>query len=172
MVQKILTTIGLLFLLALPTQANTVKINDLVENAKVYDGKTITIQAEAIGEVLERGEYAWININDKSNAIGVFVPIAEAKKITFFGDYAHTGDTVIITGIMHNACNEHGGELDIHAETITIVRLGSVTTRSVSTVKIASFGLLALLAALLGLYFYKVVTPNRVQDQAGEDDTE
>jgi hypothetical protein len=62
--------------------------------------------------------------------------------------------------------------LDIHAETITVVRLGSTTARPVSVVKIASFGLLALLAALLGLYFYKVVTPNRVTDQHGEDDTE
>lgn len=172
MVQKILTTIGLLFLLVLPTQATTVKINDLVEKAKEYDGKTITLEAEAIGEVLERGDHAWININDKSNAIGVYVPIAEAKKITFFGDYAHTGDTLIITGVMRNACVEHGGELDVHAETITVVRLGSSTARPVNVVKIASFGLLALLAGLLGLYFYKTVTPNRVQDQPGEDDTE
>jgi len=172
MVQKILTTIGLLFLLVLPIQASTVKINDLVEKAKEYDGKTITLEAEAIGEVLERGEYAWININDKSNAIGVYIPIAEAKKITFFGDYAHTGDTVVITGVMHNACVEHGGELDVHAEKITIVRVGSYTNRPVNVVKIASFGVLALLAALLGLYFYKIVTPNRVQEQAGEDDTE
>ncbi|MGB7594157.1 MAG: hypothetical protein WBL80_01160 [Erysipelotrichaceae bacterium] len=172
MVQKILIAIGLLFLLTLPAQATTVKINDLVEKAKEFDGKTITLEAEAIGEVLERGDYAWININDKSSAIGVYVPIAEAKKIKFFGDYAHTGDTLVITGVMHNACVEHGGELDVHAQTITVIRLGSNTARPVSVVKIASFGLLALLAALLGLYFYKVVTPNRVQNQTGEDDTE
>ena len=172
MVQKILTTIGLFILLALPVSASTVKINDLVEKAKEYDGKTVTLEAEAIGEVLERDAYAWVNINDKSNAIGVYMPITEAKKIRFFGDYAHTGDTLLITGVMHNACVEHGGELDIHADKITIVRQGSDTTRPVSGVKIALFGLLALLAALIGFYFYKVVTPKRVQDQIGEDDTE
>jgi hypothetical protein len=172
MVQKILTTIGLFILLALPIQATTVKINDLVEKAKEYDGQTITLEAEAIGEVLERGDHAWININDKSNAIGVYVPIAEAKKITYFGEYAHTGDTLRITGVMYNACVEHGGELDVHAETITIVRAGSDTIRPVNIIKIASFGVLALFASLLGLYFYKVITPNRVKGQPVEDDGE
>lgn len=172
MVQKIVMILGLFILLALPTQATTVKINDLVENAKTYDGQTITIQAEAIGEVLERGENAWINVNDKSNAIGVYIPISEAKKITFFGDYAHTGDTLLITGIMHNACVEHGGELDIHAETITIVKAGSATPHPVKLIKIASFGFLALFASLLGVYFYKVITPNRLQRQPSEEETE
>ncbi len=172
MAQKIVTILGILCFLVLPVQATTVSISDLVEKAKQYDGQTITIKAEAIGEVLERGDHAWINVNDKSNAIGVFVPIAEAKKIVFFGDYAHTGDTLIITGIMHNACVEHGGELDIHAQSITIVKAGSPTERPVEFVKILTFGGLAILAAMLGLYFYKTITPNRVQDEPNKEDTE
>jgi len=172
MVQKSLVLLGLFILLALPVQASTVKINDLVEKAKEYDGQTVTLQAEAIGEVLERGDYAWININDKSNAIGVYVPISEAKKITFFGDYANTGDTLVIMGVMHNACKEHGGELDVHAESITILTKGSLTPRPIPIEKILFFGFTALTAAFLGLYYFKVITPNRVNDQIDEEDTE
>jgi hypothetical protein len=130
------------------------------------------LQAEAIGEVLERGDHAWININDKSNAIGVYVPITEAQKIAFFGDYAHTGDMLLITGVMHNACKEHGGELDVHAERISIIKAGSPTLRPVPIEKVALFGLLAIFASLLGLYFYKVVKPNRRHNQPVEEETE
>jgi hypothetical protein len=172
MVKKIIVLCGLFILMALPVQASTVKINDLVEKAKEYDGQTVTLHAEAIGEVLERGDHAWVNINDKSNAIGVYVPIAEAKKITFFGDYANTGDTLVITGVMYNACKEHGGELDVHAETITILKKGSVTLRPIPIEKVVFFGFCALFAASIGLYFYKVISPNRVNDQADDEETE
>jgi hypothetical protein len=172
MVKKIIVLCGLFILMVLPVQAATVKINDLVEKAKEYDGQTVTLQAEAIGEVLERGDHAWININDKSNAIGVYVPIAEAQKISYFGDYANTGDTLVITGVMHNACKEHGGELDVHAEAITILKKGSVTPRPIPVEKIVFFGFSALFAALLGLYFYRVITPNRVNEQADDEETE
>jgi hypothetical protein len=172
MVQKIIVLFGLFILLALPVQASTVKINDLVEKAKEYDGQIVTLQAEAIGEVLERGDHAWININDTSNAIGVYVPLAEAQKISFFGDYANTGDTLVITGVMHNACKEHGGELDVHAETITVLKRGSVTSRPIPVEKIIFFGFSALFAASIGFYFYKVITSNRVNEQADDEETE
>jgi hypothetical protein len=172
MVQKILIGLGLILLFILPVQASTTKINDLIEKAKELDGTTVTLQAEAIGEVLERGDHAWVNINDKSNAVGVYVPIAQAQKITFFGDYANTGDTVLITGVFHNACKEHGGELDVHAELITVVKIGSVTSRPVSFQKVAYFSLFALIAAILGFYFYKVVKPNRVHKDVDAEETE
>jgi len=169
MVQKIIGIIFLFGLLILPVNAETRKINDLVENAKALDYQTVTIQAEAIGEILERGEYAWVNVNDQSNAIGVFVPIEEAEKIKFFGDYFHQGDTLLITGVLYNACKEHGGELDIHAKTITVVSVGQRLDKPINSQKTLIFVGFAFLASILGVYFYQVAKPKRIRDASSEE---
>lgn len=169
MVQKIIGVVLLFGLLILPVHAETRKINDLVENAKALDYQTVTIQAEAIGEILERGEYAWINVNDKSNAIGVYVPISEAQKITYFGDYFHEGDTLLITGVLYNACQEHGGELDIHAKTITVVSVGQRFDKPIDSQKALIFIGFALLASVIGVYFYQVAKPKRIRDASNEE---
>ena len=96
------------------------EINGLVENAFELDGKQVTVQGEAIGEVLERGEYSWININDTTNAIGIWAKQSDINQIQHYGDYKHKGDIVRITGEFHRACPEHGGDVDIHLSLIHI----------------------------------------------------
>lgn len=84
----------------LPANAEeTIGINDLINNAETYDKQTVVVEGEAIGEVLERGDYAWVNINDGTNAIGIWMTETEAKTIETFGDYKHIGDTLKITGV-------------------------------------------------------------------------
>ena len=85
-------------------------INDLVEHAAALDGTEVTVtEKRAIGEAMERGEYAWVNLSDGTNAIGIWLPLTEAKLITYFGDYKNKGDSVRITGIFNRACADHGG---------------------------------------------------------------
>lgn len=172
MVKKSLILVLLFMVFALPVHASSWSINELVENADMLDGVVVTIEAEAIGEVLERGEFAWVNINDKTNAIGVYVPIEEAKKIKFFGDYKHTGDTVRFSAVFHNACVEHGGEMDLHATSITIVKTGSSTDHPIEALKLIVFGFLAFLTLGIGVYFYHTVKPKRVHGHQSEDETE
>jgi len=116
--------------------AATLSINALVEEAMDYDLQIVTIEAEVIGEVLERSDGAWINVNDGSNAIGVWIPLSEAEKIHHFGDYDHVGDTVLITGVFHRSCVEHGGEVDIHAEVIDVTATGSEVEHPLSISKL------------------------------------
>ncbi len=65
--------------------AKPIDSNTLINNAFKYDGKFIEFQGEAIGEIMKRGNYAWVNIHDGSNAIGVFLKYEDAKKIKYLG---------------------------------------------------------------------------------------
>lgn len=172
MVKKSVIFVFLILLFTVPVHASKWTINELVENADLLDGVVVTIEAEAIGEVLERGDFAWVNINDATNAIGVYVPIAEAKKIKIFGDYKHTGDTIRFSAIFYNACDEHGGEMDLHASSITIVKSGSMTDHPIDPMKVVLFGFLAFLTLGIGVYFYHTVKPKRVHGHQSEDETE
>lgn len=121
--------------LILTLQTSIVPIHDLVVKSHEYDHKNITIKAEVILEVLERDDYAWINVNDGTNAIGVYVPIEMVKDLDVFGDYNHIGDKVLIEGVFTRNCEEHGGEIDIHATKLTIVEEGYEVKHEVSSLK-------------------------------------
>ncbi len=137
--------------------ADTTKINDLVENAMVLDGKTVIVTGEAIGEVLERGKYAWVNIHDGSNAIGIWMKIEDAKKITYFGDYRNIGDTVIITGTFSRACTEHGGDVDIHCSNLEIMNKGHVSKEELSASKVVFAAASLFVTSLLAVLYFKLM---------------
>ncbi len=135
----------------------TVSINSLVGDAETYDNQTVTIEGEAIGEVLERGDYAWVNLNDGTNAIGIWMKASDAKIIEYFGDYKHVGDTVRITGLFSRNCTEHGGDVDIHCATIELVKTGSVVQAEISTTKIIVAVILLCAAALISLIYNRLM---------------
>ncbi|HOU09709.1 MAG TPA: hypothetical protein PL044_03700 [Clostridiales bacterium] len=116
--------------------ADTVKINDLINKMTYYNGRLVTVEGEAVGETLERGEYAWVNINDGSNAIGIWLTSGDAERISYFGDYKHIGDTVRITGVFSENCSEHGGDVDIHCDRMDIVCKGYVKNEVIPRTKI------------------------------------
>ena len=141
------------FIICIPAtvRAETTKINDLIENAKDFDGQEVMIQGEAIGENMIRNSYAWININDISNSIGVWLSSDEVNEIKYYGNYMHIGDTVKITGTFYRACKEHGGEADLHAITFEVVESGHPVNITISIPKIIAAAILLVVA--LFLYF-------------------
>ena len=124
-----------------------------MEDALSYNGQTVTVEGEAIGEALERGEYSWVNISDGTNAIGIWMKKADEDSIKFYGDYKHLGDTVRVTGVFSRDCAEHGGDVDIHCASLSIVKAGHSVLSAVTQKKIAIAAILAFFAALLA-YFY------------------
>lgn len=132
-----LAALTLYFLfLALPCFAQSVSSAVLIEHAKEYDGKTVTFQGEVIGDIMARGNFAWININDGNNAIGIWLPKEFTADIKYTGSYKFSGDVIEVTGIFNRACKEHGGDLDIHATEIIKVSEGSPIKEKVSQHKI------------------------------------
>lgn len=144
---------GILFLLVgyIPSYALTYAISskELVQEAKRYNGQMIYFEGEIIGEVMRRGDTAWLNISDGGFAIGVFAQTSHLPKITYYGGYKTVGDRIQVKGVFNRTCSMHGGELDIHAKSLTIVKQGHLVEHPInlSRVRIALF--LSLIALIL-----------------------
>ncbi len=108
---------------------------DLIEHSEKYDEQNITFEGEVVGDIMIRGDFTWINISDIDSAIGIWAPRELSDKITYKGGYKYNGDRVRIEGVFHRACSEHGGDLDIHAESIEILEVGSERIHEVSEKK-------------------------------------
>ncbi len=99
--------------------------NYIIDNSKDLDGQTIIYQGEAVGDIMYRNDnYGWINVNDGKMAIGIWAKKEDLQKITYVGEYNVKGDIIKITGKVNYICDEHGGDLDIHADNIEIIQLG------------------------------------------------
>lgn len=142
--------------------ADITDINNLIENAKELDGCEVTVQGEAIGESMTRGDYAWVNINDGTNAIGIWLSNNDADKIKYYGNYKYKGDTVKITGVFYRACPEHGGEADLHCSTLKVAEKGYPVYEQFSHEKIVAAVFLLSTALLFLLYFYKTVKTKKL----------
>ncbi len=96
---------------------------EVIENADILDGYLITIRGEVIGEALERKDYCWINVYDNENfiSIGVLTDLEMISDIEFWGGHRVTGNTVKIKGKVFRADPFADGELDIHAESISVL---------------------------------------------------
>jgi len=160
--RKIFKTVVIIFILALSfsikTQAEEITdINTLIEKAKEMDGKEVMVQGEVSGESMNRGNYSWVNINDGTNAIGIWLKNSEVKQILHYGNYKYKGDIVRISGIISRACKEHGGEADIHSMDITIVEKGYKANRQLSTEKIVVAIILSAASIILFMYLRRVI---------------
>jgi len=105
--------------------AQNISSTKLINSAKEYDGKIVSYSGEVIGDIMKRGAFAWINVNDGENAIGIWAPVGLLKEINYSGSYKSRGDIIEVTGVFNRACKEHGADLDIHAEAIKKINSGS-----------------------------------------------
>lgn len=136
--------------------AEIIDLNSLVEGGAQYDGKQIVVQGEALLEAMERGEFAWVNIYDNTNALGIWMRLSDTKKIKFFGDYKNKGDVIMVAGIFNRACKEHGGDMDIHAASVEITTSGYSVKEIISSWKAIVGGALTLITlTLAGIYIKK-----------------
>ncbi|TBR14830.1 DNA-binding protein [bacterium] len=108
-----------------PAFAQGVSSNDLIDQPARYDGKIIAFAGEVIGDIMVRQDFAWLNVSDKNNALGVWVKKDLLKDIIYTGNYKNTGDRVEITGVFNRACSQHGGDMDIHASVLKKIENGA-----------------------------------------------
>lgn len=121
--------------------------NELVESARIYDGKIVEFRGEVIGDIMKRGNHVWLNVNDGKRAIGIWATKDQVKNIIYPGDYNHIGDTIKIVGTFNRACSQHGGDLDIHAQQISLLKEGHKVEHPVDPWKI-TFSIILLIATV------------------------
>ncbi len=133
-------------------EAGEVNTADLLERWQEYDGMEIVIRGEAVGDMMRRGDHAWITVNDDhysraarleagelrggNSGIGVWLPAREAEKIEVLGRYASKGDLVEVKGVFHSNCREHGGDFDIHATSLKVIERGRKLEEGVDAGKV------------------------------------
>ena len=137
--------------------AQVVTSMDLINKAKSYDGKTVIYRGEVVGDIMLRKDYAWINANDGKNAMGIWLKKELVKDLRFLGSYSYLGDAVEAEGEFHRACPEHGGDMDIHAQTLIIGQQGSkiIHQIKIGKVKVAASVLFILIILCLLRLFRK-----------------
>lgn len=146
-------------------RAGTVTSAELVEQYKRYEHKTITFRGEVIGDILARGEHSWVNINNDpyqsrnieegrkpsgyNSGQSVWLPSYLVKDIAHTGSYTASGDDVEVVGVFNSACPEHGGDMDIHATSLKVLKRGHQVAHRFDAAQAAlALGLLALGAGL------------------------
>lgn len=169
MQKKALLTIIAILILLVPATAlaedGDVASSDLIDRAKDYDGQSVVYKGEVVGDILYRGDFAWLAVFDGSNTIGCYVPADQARQISVIGGYGKRGDTIRIDGVFHRACQEHGGDLDIHASSVTVLSVGGTTPNTASRLTVLLACLLPLPAAAMLLLVWKRHAPLRPKKQ-------
>lgn len=173
-----LVLVSVLFFLGVcPAWANPISSQELIEKCQYYDGRRVAFRGEVVGDVLDRGDYAWVNVNDDKYSSynveegrslegynsGQSIWVKEdllAGKIQYLGDYKHAGDIVEVEGIFHRACPEHGGDMDIHATKIDLTRVGHRVSHPFNKGRaLLAFGLLMLSGGLFAINRLKARKP-------------
>lgn len=114
-------------------QTEDVSSSELIENATYWDDKQIKYTGEVIGDILERGDYSWISVSDGENTMSCVIPTTDAKQINYLGRYGVKGDTVCVQGVFNRACAEHGGDMDIHVNSLKQISKGKVLENKYSS---------------------------------------
>jgi len=164
----LLSALALLALVVSPGLAygEVVSSSDLIENSSKFDGQVVVFRGEVVGDILRRGEYAWITVNDDvysrrpvreggkleggNQGFGIWVPVRETREIRHIGGYRHRGDIVEIVGIFNQSCPQHGGDMDIHALELSVIQPG----RSYQEIPNLRRALVALLLMVLSLSMF------------------
>jgi len=132
--------------------AQAISSAELIKNAKLYDNKVVIYSGEVIGDVMVRGEYSWVNVNDGKHAVGIWLNRNLAKEIIHTGSYKSKGDFIEVVGVFQRACPEHGGDLDIHAHVLRKLNNGRLLGEQViiekKTLALILLGVLCLVLIL------------------------
>jgi hypothetical protein len=112
--------------------AETVSSADLIKDAKKYDGSNVVYQGEVVGDIMARNDHAWLSVNDGLNSIGIWIRAELIKNIKYVGSYHAKGDVIEVNGVFNRSCPEHGGDLDIHAKSVSVVSNGNNIVHTVN----------------------------------------
>jgi hypothetical protein len=122
----------------------------LTNAGQQLDGQEVTIQGEAVGDILiaDRNR-RWLMLQDGGATISVLVSAEDAAKVTRLGRYGQVGTRLEVTGEFQAGCAEHDGLTDVHAVRVLVVDGGSVAEGHFNVRKLEGGALLAIVGLCL-----------------------
>lgn len=148
---------------------NTIRATaqQLIDNTDFFNDKRVIIQGEAIGDIMKRKGFSWVNIQDETNVIGVTVSDGLAGLIEETGDYEHRGDIIEAEGIFLASDPSLGGEMCLRAERIGIIKNGYRTFHVLEPFKERMALILPLAAFVLAALSVNYI--KHLKSKAGQD---
>lgn len=170
-----------------PSPANApsrVSTTLLYECPRLYDGREVVYTGEVVGEVLQREDHAWVQLNDDAYAtslgplpshgvaagansgIGVAIPLEAVESIEHVGAHERLGDRLTVRGIFQRTDPDDGGGTTIRAsQVLRITRGGVVEAQRHPGRRVLALVLFAVTAVVVPLAFRREL--GRTLDRLG-----
>lgn len=154
--------------------ATDVSSSELYDCPTVWDGRRVRFTGEVVGGVLQRGQEAWLQVNDDvysgepgplpfhrdfrggNGGVGVLVPIGLIERIEHVGGPGRRGDLVTVSGEFHRVDPQSNEVAIIRARVLEVVRPGQAVTQPVEPRRVAVATVLSGLAAALVVLQWRV----------------
>lgn len=143
-----------------------VDIADLAKSDKNYDGKTVEVTGEVIGDLIKAEEdpnYCWITLTSldiRTDTVAVYMPISDAQQIDQFGKYQTRGTTLKIKGTYYVGCTRHSGITCLHATNVSVVEPGSYTPSEFDPLMFLP-GIFAVAIGFMLMFLYRRIAKSR-----------
>lgn len=109
-------------------------IYDLVNADPTYEGSTVQITGEVVGDAvhdLEDPGKTWLTLSSTDRkapgSISVLVDNDDVKLVDTYGAFNKTGTVLRVKGTYHLSCSDHEGTMDVHADSVTAVTKGQTS---------------------------------------------
>jgi len=147
---RLCLAVGLLLAWALPVAADPVPLPELVGQGEAWDGRSVELTGEAVGDLMIRGENGWLNVLEQGAVIGVWGSRDQLAAVQYLGDYDNIGDTVYVRGTFNLACQLHGGDMDVHVQELKVIKRGQAVEHPVNSWRLGLAGAAWVLALSMG----------------------
>ncbi|BBJ27821.1 DNA-binding protein [Athalassotoga saccharophila] len=124
-------------------------ISDMINNPSTYDGKFLTVQGQAVGSIMRRGDYAWVNMTDGSQTLGFWMPYSLATQIKYTASYNFKGDLLTVEGTFVAMSLKHDGDMEFDVSKIVKIVPGGRIAHKIDLDKVIFLIFLSLIVSLL-----------------------
>ncbi len=117
---------------------------DLIRQATQFNEKIVRIKGEVIGDLMQRQDSVWLNVQDQTQAIGILSSKEMTREIKRGGDYTFKGNVIEVEGKFFQSDPQQGGECYILAHKILVLEKETPIYHAVPIAKIEISALLFL----------------------------
>ncbi len=134
-------------------------ISDMISNPGIYNGKFLTVQGQAVGSVMRRGDYAWVNMTDGTQTLGFWMTYSLARQIKYTASYDFKGDLLTVEGTFVAMSLKHDGDMEFDVSKIVKIIPGEKIVHTIDFDRIIFLIVISVIALFLWILKKKFFTP-------------